>query len=351
MKLNKHIEIARATKGHRSSMGQSSCDSIVAVLEQHYERVGVTIVNEQRDLESLVAKRPDLVFLGIRKVPVSLDKVSPAKIWTSAYLDEHHLQHTGSSVSALTLDINKPLAKRVVQAAGLDTATFFSAHPGQYDNEAGLPQAFPLFIKPPASGGSKGIGPDSVVRDFAAFEQKVASMHQQFQTDALVEAYLPGREFTVAVMATGQSDELIAMPVELIAEPNANGDSILGKDVKTADTERVVAITDHAVKQTVMSLAIDVFKALGARDFGRIDIRMDEQGRPHFLEANLMPGLSNHGYLSRCFYLNKGMSYQDMLLSIVARGLAEDRILPPGIKDIVYPTQRITPLISAPTLI
>ena len=64
-------------------------------------------------------------------------------------------------------------------------------------------------------------------------------------------------------------------------------------------------------------MAINVFKALGARDYGRIDIRLNAHGTPNFIEANLMPGLSNHGYLSRCFLLNKHFAYEEMIASIV----------------------------------
>ena len=63
-----------------------------------------------------------------------------------------------------------------------------------------------------------------------------------------------------------------------------------------------------------------VFRVLGGRSFGRIDVRMCASGIPHFMEANLMPGLKK-GYFYRCCSLNLGLSYEQMII-----GLAENRI-------------------------
>jgi D-alanine-D-alanine ligase-like ATP-grasp enzyme len=95
----------------------------------------------------------------------------------------------------------------------------------------------------------------------------------------------------------------------------------LSEAVKDADTEEVLAVTDASLKRTLNALAIGVFTALGSRDYGRIDMRLDDMGVPSFIEANLMPGLSDHGYLARCFALNENISYEDMILSVVALGL------------------------------
>lgn len=102
------------------------------------------------------------------------------------------------------------------------------------------------------------------------------------------------------------------------------GNRFLSESVKEADTEQVLAVTNDEVKELVSTLARRIFIALGARDYGRIDLRMDGHGKPYFIEANLMPGLSTRGYLSRCFSLNDSMGYDDMIVSIVS--LASERV-------------------------
>jgi D-alanine-D-alanine ligase len=318
MKIQKHIEIVLSGTPRLSSMGGKSAAMIQALLMEHYTRVGVTLVSDLAELKQLVAKQPDLVILGVKQIP-TVD----GRVWLSAYLETHGINHLGSRTTAIELDFDKPGAKRIVQAAGLLTALSFTAEPQQY-TPATLPLPFPLFVKPPNGGGGKGIGPDSVVRNFKAYEQKVQLILDEFGTPSLVEAYLPGREFSVALIENTKTAGLLAMPIELIAEQNAQGDRILGKVVKANDTEQVVAVVDLALRTRVNRLAKGAFRALGARDYGRIDIRLDERGVPHFLEANLIPGLANHdfvSYFTAACEVNQNMSYETMILSLVTLSL------------------------------
>jgi D-alanine-D-alanine ligase len=328
-KINKYIEIARSSTPGLSSMGQKSADMIRGVLEQYYEQVGISLVSDLSDLKKLAAKQPDLIFLGVKRVPVNAVRPSDTKIWTAAYLDQQEIAYTGSDATAIAVDYSKPAAKRLIKARGLKTAEYFIARHGEYTTWSILPLSYPLFVKPPNAGGGKGIGADSVVRDFAAFEQKVEHIYRDFRTRALVEIYLPGREFSVALLETLDSDELIAMPIELITDQNAQGDRILGQTIKAADTEHAISVPEGPTRLAVVDLAIKAFRALGARDYGRIDIRLDEQGAPHFLEANLIPGLAQHdftSYFTTAAYLNQAMDYQSMILHITELGLSRSSL-------------------------
>src|SRR4051812_39088220 len=108
-KINKHIEIARTTNGKFTSMGAKSCKRILDGLSQRYERVEVSIINDLPDLEQLLRKQPDLVFLGLKRVPRSGDSVdeSATDIWLSEYLERHGINYTGGRVNAMKLDFNK----------------------------------------------------------------------------------------------------------------------------------------------------------------------------------------------------------------------------------------------------
>jgi len=325
VKINKHIEIVRSLAPGLSSMGHKSAIMMKRVLEQQYEQVGISLVSDLSDLKRLATKQPDLVFLGVKRVPVNSIRPTGARVWTAAYLDQQGIAYTGSNATAIALDFSKPAAKRLIKASGLNTADYFAARHGEYNAGSVLPLNYPLFVKPPNTGGGKGIGADSVVRDFAAFEQKVERIHRDFGTSALVETYLPGREFSVALLETLDSDELIAMPIELITEQNDQGDRILGQTIKAADTEHAITVPDGPTKQAVVNLAIKAYRALGARDYGRIDIRLDEHGTPHFLEANLIPGLAQHdftSYFTTAAWLNQALDHQSMILHITELGLS-----------------------------
>jgi D-alanine-D-alanine ligase len=326
-------------------MGRKSREAVLAVLARHYSRVSITMVNDLQDLEALVDRRPDLVFLGMKLVLTDqkLGLKDPAKIWITRYLDEHGIAYTGSNQLAHELEIDKALAKQRAQQAGLKTAAFHVVSKHQQPAAADIPLAFPVFIKPTNRGGGQGIDSRSVANNYAELRSKVSSLATELHADSLVEEYLPGREFSVGILKDEDSAEFSVMPIELIAPPDNRGARLLSAEVKTADSERGIAVTDEVIRSEVCELAINVFHALGARDYGRIDIRLDQHGTPHFLEANLMPSLQQcYGTFPRVYALNLNQDYEQMILSItqlgLARSLTADDALPEPAPLEILPT-------------
>jgi D-alanine-D-alanine ligase len=165
-----------------------------------------------------------------------------------------------------------------------------------------------------------------VANNFRQLQSKVHSIATDLQSDSLVEEYLPGREFSVAILKDGHADEFLAMPIERIAPPDEHGARFLSAQVKSADAGSSLAVTDKIIKAKVMALALKVFHALEARDYGRIDIRLDKADEPHFLEANLIPGLiSGYGNFPKACLLDMDMDYETMILNIANLGLARNR--------------------------
>ena len=111
------------------------------------------------------------------------------------------------------------------------------------------------------------------------------------------------------------------MPIEIIVKKNIDGHCILDFEVKKNDEESVTIVSDVVIFDKLSRLAKDSFRALGGKSLGRIDVKMDHLGVPHFIEANLMPGLRK-GYFYRSCVLNLDMSYDDMIFSIASNGLS-----------------------------
>lgn len=311
MKNQKYIEIVLANVVNLNHMP----DSVGKALEKSYQKVSVTIIENETDLDELIQKKPDLVFSGVKCLDFddqSRDRSSQNKIWLSSILKKHGINHTGSETHAIKLERNKVKAKEVLLKKDILTSNFFTAVPGQFKNNSTLPIAFPLFIKPIHEGGGKGIDDSSVVRNFKEFEAKVLDLSGEEKTEVLVEKYLSGREFTVGVIKNHSTKELDAFPVELIPQKNVKGDRILSAKDKQEDLELVVSIKEIELFNEVAQFAKKSFEALGARDYGRIDIRMDGYNRLHFLEANLVPGLGK-GYFSRALKIVGGVSYSKMI--------------------------------------
>jgi D-alanine-D-alanine ligase len=324
-------------------MSRRSAVAILATLSDHYAKVEIVIVNTVADLEVVAAHPPDLVFLGMKFVPddrasvVGLD----GKLWLTDYLDEHGIAYTGSCQTAHELELNKPLAKQRALEAGLATSKFYVIPPHQLPDRTNTSLTFPVFIKPANRGGGLGIDSNSVAFNIDELRAKVQSITQKLRSDALVEEYLPGREFSVAILRDEYSPELRAMPVELIAQPDQRGIRMLSGRVKAANAEQVRPVTDQPIRARVTSLALKVFQVLGARDYGRIDIRLDSQGVPHFLEANLIPSLiSGYGSFPKACELNQHLGYGPMIRRIARLGLErapqrlEDTLAPGAISQL-----------------
>jgi len=319
IKSDKHIEIVRSTIPELHSMGVKSSGLLREVLSQHFKKVGETMLDKPSDIKRLIKKNPDLVFVGVKNLPVP-SKLNSDKLSLIDHLEKNKIRYTGSSGAARNIAIQKDLAKQVVRDAKLSTAGFFVTKPGQYHSSNTLPLKFPLFIKPPHRSHGIGIDDNSVVRSFSEYEQKIESILINYSSSSLVEQYLSGREFSVAILETAKGQDPFVMPVEILTKENSRGDKILGYRVKNQDHEEVIAIDSEVIKTCVGALAKSVFTALGAKGYARIDIRMSDAGTAYFLEANLAPGLG-HGYFARACQINRKMSYETMVMKIAELGL------------------------------
>ncbi|MGH7234284.1 MAG: D-alanine--D-alanine ligase, partial [Candidatus Saccharimonadales bacterium] len=219
-KINKHIAIVRSDVAGLSSLSHASAESIQKSLKRRYKHVDISVINDLAGLERLVERSPDLVFLGMKFLPINpnLGKHDPSKIWIAAYLDQFGILYTGSNHLAAAYDHDKSLAKQQVQLSGLSTSDFFVATPGSCRSSKDLPLSYPLFIKPVAMGGGQGVNERSVVNNFSEYTAKVKTIFDEYRSASLVEKYLSGREFSVSLLADSQSGELVAMPIELVAE-------------------------------------------------------------------------------------------------------------------------------------
>ncbi|MEJ6587174.1 MAG: D-alanine--D-alanine ligase, partial [Pelagibacterales bacterium] len=321
IKINKKIEIIIVPKPinlneHQKNVGIKLDENLILkIISRRYLHVLITVINSEKDLEDMALRKPDLVFSGVKYFNFN-SKI----IWLNDYLDLLGIPYIASNRAALDNESNKILAKKIIKKNQIKTADFFIAEPGEYLNKLSIPMDFPLFVKPVSGGDSIGINSKSIVHDFSAFEKKVLDIKLKQNTSALVETYLSGKEYSVGIFEDSDNHNLKAMPIEISVKANSEGYQILDFNVKKNDTEIVLPVKDSKIFNDLSKLAKDAFTALGGKSLGRIDIKMDHLGVPHFIEANLMPGLQQ-GYFYRSCVLNLNMNYDDMILSITNTGL------------------------------
>jgi D-alanine-D-alanine ligase len=301
------IEIVRTNLRGLSSLSLKSASGIEKALLTKHDDVVITTVDSVEDLNGLVNRNPDLVFLGMKYLTLG----TVGKIWLAEYLNAHGIPSTGSGSLAHRLELDKSKAKTRVLGSGLVTSPFFVLK--QYAERGDDLLNFPLFVKPIYGGGGLGVDGKSVVHSTKQLYQKVASIRLNHDEDSLVEQYLSGREFSVAILRNEDGNHDI-LPIELIAPLNKEGSRLLSSVVKSADAEQALEITDKVLESRISTLAMAVFESLGAKDYGRIDIRLDEFGTPNFLEANLIPCLiANYGSFPKACMLHKSLGHTEMI--------------------------------------
>ena len=320
-KIDKTIEIVIVPKLDDITINQRNVaitldeNLILEILSRHYRNVLITKINTENDLKKLTLRKPDLVFSGVKYFYFD-GKI----IWLNDHLEIYDIPYIASNREALHNEHDKSIAKKIIQKANIKTADFFTTEHDEYPTEMSIPIAFPLFIKPLTGGDSRGIDKNSIVYDFSSFQEKILDIKRKQNLCSLVETYLPGKEYSVSILQDSSNGILRAMPIEIVVDKNINGHYILDYDIKKNDHEYVIQVTDRKIYNQLSDFAKDSFKALGGKSLGRIDIKMDHNGVPHFIEANLMPGLGK-GYFYRSCLLNLGMSYEQMILTIANNGL------------------------------
>lgn len=235
-----------------------------------------------------------------------------------AILDAYRIPYVFSDPLVLALTLHKGQTKRIVRDCGIPTADFAVVERLMDVSEVDLP--FPLFAKPVAEGTGKGIDGKSVITSSVDLVPVCENLLYRFNQPVLLETYLPGREFTVGIVGTGDRARVVGV-MEIIITHRAveqiyslhtkeNWIGVVDYQLATGEVERLCAET-----------ALKAWRCLGCRDGGRIDLKMDAFGVPNFIEVNPLAGInpehSDFPMLARF----KGIEYNDLIDMIMSSAM------------------------------
>jgi len=232
-----------------------------------------------------------------------------------AILDQYRIPYIFSGPVIMGISLNKHLAKLVVAAAGVPVSPGFLVT--DINDIEKLRLEYPLFVKPVSEGTGKGITDKSLVSSLSELTTMVKWILSEFNQPALVEEYLPGREFTVGVV--GHGDQTVAIGgMEVITADNLPY-SVYVKENYHDYCKYVPLSADIA--DECKEVAVKAWKALDAVDGGRVDVKADRNGRICFIEANPLAGLnpvhSDLPILARMY----DISYQKLLEMIMSAAI------------------------------
>jgi D-alanine-D-alanine ligase len=231
-----------------------------------------------------------------------------------ALLDAWNIPYVFSDPLVLALTLHKALAKRIIRDFGIPTPDFAVVESVAETEAVNL--GFPLFAKPVAEGTGKGVSSASKINDKAQLTDVCSHLLSTFHQPALVETFLPGREFTVGIIGTG-AEAYVPGVIEVHFTEKAQQDvySYQNKEQWKGRIEYRLAADETAQKAADTALA--VWRALGCRDAGRVDLRADANGVPNFIEVNPLAGLRpGHSDLPILCEM-AGISYRELINRIM----------------------------------
>lgn len=228
-----------------------------------------------------------------------------------ALLDVYDIPYVFSDALTLALTLDKSMAKRVVRDCGIATPDFLVIESAGDIRTVTLP--YPLFLKPIAEGSGKGVNAKSKVHGPAALKRVATDLLARFNEPVLVESFLPGREFTVAILGTGDEARVLGVS-EIVPKEAWVGDGY-GFENKDGNWQEKVNIigADPVSAKAAGKVALAAWRALRCRDGGRVDLRNDANGKPNFIEVNPVAGLRPE-HSDMCLIAARvGLSHRDLI--------------------------------------
>ncbi len=267
-------------------------------------------------INGLSRRKPDLVYNLMEMFGTNVR----ADVPIAGLLDLLGLHYTGGGPCELALRQDKALAKRALAYEKIlypDFAVF-----SRDDLETGGNLRMPLFVKPLRADASIGIGSDSLVRDATAMMKRVVAIHDKFRDSALAEEYIEGREFYVAVL--GNRDPVAFPPVEMDFSGLPDGaPHVLDSKAKWAKnsaeykgTKSVMADVPDELRAKLQKVALEAYRALRVRDYGRVDLRLTDTGDIYVIEVNANCYLEASGEFAVAAQAG-GIAYPDLVNRIV----------------------------------
>ena len=224
----------------------------------------------------------------------------------------------GADGLTLGLTLDKILTKKILIAEGVPTPRFAELRDA---SEAWkTPLEYPLIVKPRYEGSSKGLRKASRVANAQELAEQVGWVTSTYKQPALVEEFIEGQEFTVAIIGNNPPQ------VQPITQIQIEGKMDLGdlfytfEHIRSGANYITPAPIDEALRQRLADVALKTYQAVECLDFGRVDIRVDRRGNPYVLEINPLPSLSTEDVFM-CVAKALGITYDEIIRRVLDAAL------------------------------
>lgn len=235
-----------------------------------------------------------------------------------ALLEAYNIPYTFSDPLGNAVTLHKGITKQIIRNIGIPTADFAVVNSVKEIENVNL--AFPVFAKPVAEGTGKGITALSKITNRKNLQKICNHLLKTFRQSVLVETYLPGREFTVGILGTGK-DACALGALEVILRPDAEKNAYSYENKEHYDILVEYALVNDKEAKQAIDFSLMAWRGLDLKDAGRIDLRSDAKGVPHFMEVNSLAGLNPVRSDLPILCSKIGMSYHKLITAIIESAL------------------------------
>jgi D-alanine-D-alanine ligase len=298
-------------------------DQVAEALRQGGHKASVLGVHGdlKRLIGGLSRRKPGLVFNLLETFGEDQLGLTPVV----GLLDLMNLRYTGGGPGEMFLQEDKALTKKLLAFDGIDYPDF-AVFTQNADLETGGKLRMPLFVKPLRMDASIGIDGHSLVHTAKEMMERVVAIHEKVHDAALVEEYIEGREFYVGVL--GNQSPTAFPPIEMdFSKLPADRPHILDARAKWSEnsveykgTEAVLPELPEELRAKLQKVALDAYRALRVRDYGRIDLRLTPAGEVYVIEVNASCYLERSGEFARAAAA-AGIDYPALVNRIVEEAL------------------------------
>ena len=280
----------------RDEFAEWDSPTTIAAVEYALSHLGKVVRLEANEdfPETLRQVRPDIVF-NIAEGFYGVNR----EAHVPAICEFFGIPYSGSDPFTLSLCLDKARTKETLTFHGIPTPKFTVVEKIEDLEARARSLSLPLFVKPLHEGSSKGITDSNLCWDRTQLLKQTRFLLESYKQPVIVEEYLPGKEFTCAVLGNG--DEATVMPIvgmnfETLpkgALPIYSFDAkfVWDRPENPLDIFQCPARITRKLQASIERVTLDAFRALGCRDWARIDVRLDAAGVPNVLEVNPLPGI------------------------------------------------------------
>ncbi len=292
----------------------STIDVIASAIEANGFKVK-KIGNAQRLMEQIDNLGVDIVF-NISEGVGGRNRESQVPV----LLEMAGIPYVGSDALTLGMALDKIMAKKIFISEDISTPKFFEIKTLDSLKDADHLK-FPMIVKPRFEGSSKGLSDKSRVADMQALKKQAGMIVNAYKQPALVEEFISGKEFTVAVVGNNPAEAFPVVQVEIDGSVDL-GDKFYTFARIASDRLKYIcpARISSSLAKKIQDMAVRAYDSVDCLDFGRVDFRVDKNGQPYVLEINPLPSLSTEDVFQLIANVI-GITYSQMLGRILGYAL------------------------------